>query len=439
MKRISCIVVSLSLALSLALPAAAAEVTFADVPRDHWAYDYIQEMNRKGVVTGMGGGLFEPEGPVSTAQFAVMLTAAFCPETVNTDVPIGTPWWMPYLEAARAAGYLTDTTASWDYFQTGAWNEKTVTDPMTRYDMAMAMWNTVMAEDMVLPTDRQREAAQRAIGDFGAIPEDYESAVVAMYALGLLSGVNDKGDFGGAGTMTRAQSCVVMRGLLNWSASGQGEGTSQEPAPEKAQQPEKTQEPEKSQQPEKVQEPEETQQPEEAQEPEQPAQPEEKPEDAQKPQETQQPTQPEQTETTAPADDGEADSGVDVAAWEQEVFDLVNQIREENGLNPFVYNETLAETARAHSQDMIDRNFFDHTNPDGKSPFDRMRENGLSYSMAAENIAVGYPSPEAVVEGWMNSEGHRANILGNCEELGVGLALGGSYGYYWTQCFATVR
>ena len=433
MKQISCIVVSLSLALSLALPAAAAEVTFADVPRDHWAYDYIQEMNRKGVVTGMGGGLFEPEGPVSTAQFAVMLTAAFCPETVNTDVPIGTPWWMPYLEAARAAGYLTDTTASWDYFQTGAWNEKTVTDPMTRYDMAMAMWNTVMAEDMVLPTDRQREAAQRAIGDFGAIPEDYESAVVAMYALGLLSGVNDKGDFGGAGTMTRAQSCVVMRGLLNWSASGQGEGTSQEPAPEKAQQPEETQ------QPEKAQEPEETQQPEEAQEPEQPAQPEEKPEDAQKPQETQQPTQPEQTETTAPADDGEADSGVDVAAWEQEVFDLVNQIREENGLPPFVYNGTLAETARAHSQDMVDRNFFNHNNPDGQSPFDRMKANGIRYSMAAENIAAGYPSPEAVVEGWMNSEGHRANILGGCKELGVGLALGGSYGYYWTQCFATVR
>ena len=433
MKRISCIVVSLSLALSLALPAAAAEVTFADVPRDHWAYDYIQEMNRKGVVTGMGGGLFEPEGPVSTAQFAVMLTAAFCPETVNTDVPIGTPWWMPYLEAARAAGYLTDTTASWDYFQTGAWNEKTVTDPMTRYDMAMAMWNTVMAEDMVLPTDRQREAAQRAIGDFGAIPEDYESAVVAMYALGLLSGVNDKGDFGGAGTMTRAQSCVVMRGLLNWSASGQGEGTSQEPAPEKAQQPEETQ------QPEKAQEPEETQQPEKAQEPEQPAQPEEKPEDAQKPQETQQPTQPEQTETTAPADDGEADSGVDVAAWEQEVFDLVNQIREENGLPPFVYNGTLAETARAHSQDMVDRNFFNHNNPDGQSPFDRMKANGIRYSMAAENIAAGYPSPEAVVEGWMNSEGHRANILGGCKELGVGLALGGSYGYYWTQCFATVR
>ena len=139
------------------------------------------------------------------------------------------------------------------------------------------------------------------------------------------------------------------------------------------------------------------------------------------------------------AEDTGSEPADTVAAYEQEVFNLVNQIRAENGLEPFVYNETLAETARAHSQDMIDRNFFDHYNPDGKSPFDRMEANGIRYSMAAENIAAGYPSPEAVVEGWMNSDGHRANILGGCEELGVGLALGGSYGYYWTQCFATVR
>ena len=383
MKQISCIVVSLSLALSLALPAAAAEVTFADVPRDHWAYDYIQEMNRKGVVTGMGGGLFEPEGPVSTAQFAVMLTAAFCPETVNTDVPIGTPWWMSYLEAARAAGYLTDTTASWDYFQTGAWNEKTVTDPMTRYDMAQAMYNTVVAEGMALPTDEQREAAQAAIGDFASIPEDYESAVVAMYALGYLSGVNANGDFGGESTMTRAQSCVVMSKLLGVDVETAPETPDEGTAGGTAG------------------------------------------------------STPSEEET--PAEDAGSEPADTVAAYEQEVFDLVNQIREENGLEPFVYNETLAETARAHSQDMIDRDFFDHYNPDGKSPFDRMRDNGLSFSMAAENIAAGQRTPEEVVESWMNSEGHRANILGDCKELGVGLALGGHYGYYWTQCFATVR
>lgn len=88
---------------------------------------------------------------------------------------------------------------------------------------------------------------------------------------------------------------------------------------------------------------------------------------------------------------------------------------------------------------MIDRNFFDHTNPDGESPFDRMTDAGIRWSMAAENIAGGQRTPEAVVTAWMNSEGHRANILGDCEELGVGLALGGGFGYYWTQCFATVR
>ena len=347
-----------------------------------------------------------------------MLTQAFCPKEV-ADPEEGAAWWEPYLNAAWEAGYLTDTTAGFSYAD-GSWDADVVTAPMTRYDMAQAMNNTVAAEKMTLPTDEQREAAQAAIGDFDSIPEDYESAVVAMYALGYLSGVNANGDFGGESTMTRAQSCVVMSKLLGTevettpetpdegTAGGTGDTTP-------------------------------------AEEPETPA------EDAGTGTETpEKPETPDEgtaggtagstpVEEETPAEDTGSESADTVAAYEQEVFDLVNQIREENGLEPFVYNETLAETARAHSQDMIDRNFFDHTNPDGKSPFDRMRDNGLSYSMAAENIAVGYPSPEAVVEGWMNSEGHRANILGNCEELGVGLALGGSYGYYWTQCFATVR
>ena len=146
----------------------------------------MEEVAKDGVVSGVGGGLFGPEETMSTAQFAVMLTAAFCPETVNTDTEVGTPWWEPYLDAAWAAGYLTDTTAGFSY-DNGSWDEEVVTDPMTRYDMAQAMYNTVVAEGMTLPTDEQREAAQAAIGDYDSIPEDYESAVVAMYALGYLS------------------------------------------------------------------------------------------------------------------------------------------------------------------------------------------------------------------------------------------------------------
>lgn len=416
MKRLSACALSLALSVSMILPAGAAGAAFTDVPQDHWANPYVEAMTQKGVVTGVGNGRFNPDGNLSTAEFAVMLTQAFCPKEV-ADPEEGAAWWEPYLNAAWEAGYLTDTTAGFSYAD-GSWDADVVTAPMTRYDMAQAMNNTVAAEKMTLPTDEQREAAQAAIGDFDSIPEDYESAVVAMYALGYLSGVNANGDFGGESTMTRAQSCVVMSKLLGTevettpetpdegTAGGTGDTTP-------------------------------------AEEPETPA------EDAG----TGTPEKPETpdegtaggtagstpVEEETPAEDTGSESADTVAAYEQEVFDLVNQIREENGLEPFVYNETLAETARAHSQDMIDRDFFDHYNPDGKSPFDRMRDNGLSYSMAAENIAVGYPSPEAVVEGWMNSEGHRANILGGCEELGVGLALGGSYGYYWTQCFATVR
>ena len=418
MKRLSACALSLALSVSMILSAGAAGATFTDVPQDHWANPYVEAMTQKGVVTGVGNGRFNPDGNLSTAEFAVMLTQAFCPKEV-ADPEEGAAWWEPYLNAAWEAGYLTDTTAGFSYAD-GSWDADVVTAPMTRYDMAQAMNNTAVAEKMTLPTDEQREAAQAAIGDFDSIPEDYESAVVAMYALGYLSGVNANGDFGGESTMTRAQSCVVMSKLLGTevettpetpdegTAGGAGDTTP-------------------------------------AEEPETPA------EDAGTGTETpEKPETPDEgtaggtagttpVEEETPAEDAGSEPADTVAAYEQEVFDLVNQIREENGLEPFVYNETLAETARAHSQDMIDRNFFDHTNPDGKSPFDRMRDNGLSYSMAAENIAVGYPSPEAVVEGWMNSEGHRANILGGCEELGVGLALGGSYGYYWTQCFATVR
>lgn len=418
MKRLSACALSLALSVSMILPAGAAGAAFTDVPQNHWASPYVEAMTQKGVVTGVGNGRFNPDGNLSTAEFSVMLTQAFCPKEV-ADPEEGAAWWEPYLNAAWEAGYLTDTTAGFSYAD-GSWDADVVTAPMTRYDMAQAMNNTAAAEKMTLPTDEQREAAQAAIGDFDSIPEDYESAVVAMYALGYLSGVNANGDFGGESTMTRAQSCVVMSKLLGTevettpetpdegTAGGTGDTTP-------------------------------------AEEPETPA------EDAGTGTETpEKPETPDEgtaggtagstpAEEETPAEDTGSEPADTVAAYEQEVFDLVNQIREENGLEPFVYNETLAETARAHSQDMIDRNFFDHTNPDGKSPFDRMRDNGLSYSMAAENIAVGYPSPEAVVEGWMNSEGHRANILGDCKELGVGLALGGSYGYYWTQCFATVR
>ena len=78
--------------------------TFSDVPQDHWANPYVEAMTQKGVVTGVGNGRFNPDGNLSTAEFAVMLTQAFCPEAVAGPEE-GGAWWEPYLDAAWSAGY----------------------------------------------------------------------------------------------------------------------------------------------------------------------------------------------------------------------------------------------------------------------------------------------------------------------------------------------
>jgi uncharacterized YkwD family protein len=119
-----------------------------------------------------------------------------------------------------------------------------------------------------------------------------------------------------------------------------------------------------------------------------------------------------------------------------QVVDLTNQQRAANGCGALKVNATLAQVAQAHSADMAANNYFSHDSQNGQSPFDRMTAAGYHFSAAAENIAAGQRTPSDVVTAWMNSEGHRANIL-NCTytEIGVGYATGGSYGTYWTQDF----
>jgi hypothetical protein len=136
--------------------------------------------------------------------------------------------------------------------------------------------------------------------------------------------------------------------------------------------------------------------------------------------------------------------GVAQADFESEVIELVNMEREacNCNLHPLSYNQELTVAARRHSQDMGDRNYFDHTTPDGTQdgiPFyERIIDAGYDYQSCGENIAAGYASPEAVVEGWMNSDGHRRNILDpDYCDIGVGYAAvdGSKYHHYWTQDF----
>lgn len=134
--------------------------------------------------------------------------------------------------------------------------------------------------------------------------------------------------------------------------------------------------------------------------------------------------------TTSDPDHG---SDSDVLSFEEEVVDLVNEIRSQNGLGKLTLNPKLCRVARYKSQDMHDKHYFSHTSPTYGSPFDMMKQFGISYRTAGENIAMGYRTPQAVVNGWMNSSGHRANILNaSYTEIGVGFV---SDGYYWTQMF----
>ena len=118
---------------------------------------------------------------------------------------------------------------------------------------------------------------------------------------------------------------------------------------------------------------------------------------------------------------------------EEQVVALVNQERAAAGCGPVSADGGLASVARAHSEDMRDRGFFDHTNLDGLDPFDRADRAGVA--ARAENIARGQVDAADVMNSWMNSAGHRANIL-NCglTRLGVGIAEGGG-GPWWTQLF----
>ncbi|MDQ2086316.1 SafA/ExsA family spore coat assembly protein [Herbivorax sp. ANBcel31] len=126
----------------------------------------------------------------------------------------------------------------------------------------------------------------------------------------------------------------------------------------------------------------------------------------------------------------------DIKALEDEVIRLVNSERTKNGLPALEANWQVSRVARYKSQDMIDKNYFSHTSPTYGSPFRMLESFGVSFSAGGENIAMGQRTPSEVMDAWMNSPGHRNNILSpSFTEIGVGLAKSEDGRYYWTQMF----
>ncbi|EGO64155.1 SCP-like extracellular [Acetonema longum DSM 6540] len=132
---------------------------------------------------------------------------------------------------------------------------------------------------------------------------------------------------------------------------------------------------------------------------------------------------------------GSGQSAVSSAAAEKKALQLLNADRQANGLPALALNGTLTALARDYAQDMIDRNFFSHYNPEGQSPFDRMKQYGVSYVHAGENLAIN-STVEGAEKAFMSSSGHRANILNpNYTHVGLGVRYNSKGSAYVVQEF----
>lgn len=120
-------------------------------------------------------------------------------------------------------------------------------------------------------------------------------------------------------------------------------------------------------------------------------------------------------------------------------FHCANAFRAMHGKAPFAWSEAAATSARLHSEDMAANNYFNHTSLDGRKAWDRMKAQGINYKGAAENISAGRSTGFRAYDGWVNSEGHRNNMLGDFDNMGVGAGYnkGSTYGFYFTQNFYT--
>lgn len=120
---------------------------------------------------------------------------------------------------------------------------------------------------------------------------------------------------------------------------------------------------------------------------------------------------------------------------EKEVFDLINKQRINNGLAALKNDSEVQRVARIKAQDMVDNNYFSHTSPTYGSPFDMLKSFKISYKTAGENIA-GNSSNSSAVTAWMNSSGHKANILNsNFNYTGIGVVSSPKYGKMYVQLF----
>ena len=202
--------IALSLGLcALTIPASAA-TTFTDVPSNYWGYSYITEAASKGLVSGTGNGQYQPEAALTQTQFVTMVCNMFY-STAVANQGTSSQWWLPYMNVARGAGLLTNTTIAQQYSANG-WNASVDRTTITRYDMAQILANVATAQSWEAPDSLTLMYARLLIEDWDSIPSQYRNAVASSYARGFLTGDENR-NFNGEASTTRAQAAVVLCAL----------------------------------------------------------------------------------------------------------------------------------------------------------------------------------------------------------------------------------
>ncbi len=202
---------ALCLALLLSLqPAGAAKkppADFPDVPRTNWAYDAIMKAVELGIMTGGDKGLFGPSDPVTVSQFATLVTRTwYQKEAAAKTAEVGKkPWYAGAVGACEDLGILDGTLYINGFTK--------ATDPLDRYDLAQILRN-IMVKQGTLPDAWPVNLARVEVADYKSIPPSYQEAVACCYAAELLHGKNEAGDFGGSGTVTRAEAATVFIRLV---------------------------------------------------------------------------------------------------------------------------------------------------------------------------------------------------------------------------------
>lgn len=189
---------SMSIALAVTMfstTAFATSVKFIDVPSDHWASSTITEMADKGIMSGVGNNKFAPDQTLTGAEFVTMVVRQFYNDKLGAA---GEKWYSSFMTAAESVGILSNT---------GITAEGTI----SRYDMAQLMYNVL--KDQGIATSPLSDTSK--VADWASVPSGYQNAVSVCYNMGMLSGIDSKGTFGGNGNMDRAQAAVVMSRLID--------------------------------------------------------------------------------------------------------------------------------------------------------------------------------------------------------------------------------